>query len=340
VVPFIPFPRSAARPTRCDVAMPTALPHACWICLEPGQVAGAAGNGDADGSSDEDTAGAGAGAGAGADAAAPEAEAGALVRGCACRGDAGFAHLRCLIKLARQDDDRWWSCPTCKQDYYGQVQLGLARARWEPVRDKPADDEERLAAAADLARALQQVEGDFDQALPLLEQCLAEARRAKGDQHRDTLASCNNLATLHFHRKDYGAALPLAEEALAGTARNEGPEHVDTLICMSELSQLHRALGNHDAALPLTLECLAIRRRTLGAANESTIESMNSLATLYAEMGEIRKAIEIFDEELAACRRTLGSEHPNTLTSICMSVCARGRFSSEILSVNLRLCLV
>jgi hypothetical protein len=49
--------------------------------------------------------------------------------GCACRGDSGFGHVACIAKAAQETNDRMWAwCPTCKQRWTGQMELGLARA--------------------------------------------------------------------------------------------------------------------------------------------------------------------------------------------------------------------
>ena len=52
-----------------------------------------------------------------------------LVRGCACRGTSGWAHLQCMVTAAMCNPTSWTDCPTCKQEYTGAVALGLARAR-------------------------------------------------------------------------------------------------------------------------------------------------------------------------------------------------------------------
>lgn len=79
--------------------------------------------------------------------------------GCACRGAAGRAHLRCLVEYAKpeitvSDSWRWRGCPTCKQPYTGPVQLGLARTQWALTRHLPGYDDIRVAAAENLAIAL------------------------------------------------------------------------------------------------------------------------------------------------------------------------------------------
>ena len=98
--------------------------------------------------------------------------------GCACRGSGGLAHLSCLIDAAEYDVHRWTSCPTCLQDFTGEAEVGLARARWEKVRDRPEEDAERLFVANNLAVTLQESAGDNAGALHLLEHILAV--RARG----------------------------------------------------------------------------------------------------------------------------------------------------------------
>jgi hypothetical protein len=68
-----------------------------------------------------------------------------LVRGCACRGTAGFAHVSCLAEQAKilfaefEENNlgakalnerwhRWYTCGLCKQDYHGVVRCALGWA--------------------------------------------------------------------------------------------------------------------------------------------------------------------------------------------------------------------
>ena len=79
--------------------------------------------------------------------------------GCACRGDAGLAHIGCLIQAAASraahgSNAGWWECRTCKQGFTGAIRSGLADEWWMRMRDKPAENEDRLAAAGSLASSL------------------------------------------------------------------------------------------------------------------------------------------------------------------------------------------
>jgi tetratricopeptide (TPR) repeat protein len=267
-------------------------PPACWICYERAFVAEA-----------------------GAHSAGP------LLRACACRGpDASFSHLPCLVKYAGANGTAsrrksWRQCPTCKQDYTGELQLGLARARWELVRGRAVEDGERLEAVDDLARALHDA-GDFDGALPLFEEALAVERRIHGDDHPGTLTSICNLATLHSAMDNDGLALPLYTEALANSRRVLGDEDRATLTVIGNVAAMHSDMGTHGLALPLYKEALAGRRRVLGNAHPHTLHALYNMAILRDNMGEHAAAATLMREALAGRRRVLGEDHPSTQAAI------------------------
>jgi hypothetical protein len=81
--------------------------------------------------------------------------------GCACRGDAGLAHVECRTQDAahrmansKQRDDGWWKCGTCGQNFTGTMQLGLAEAWWSSAQRLPNESEPWSDAANMLAVAL------------------------------------------------------------------------------------------------------------------------------------------------------------------------------------------
>jgi hypothetical protein len=86
--------------------------------------------------------------------------------GCACRGDAGLAHVSCLAEAATHyvkvatasgsDDEfkRWHTCGICGQKFTGAMMTGLANTWWSKVRGRPREDRERFAASHLLSQAL------------------------------------------------------------------------------------------------------------------------------------------------------------------------------------------
>jgi hypothetical protein len=102
--------------------------------------------------------------------------------GCACRGSAGLAHLHCLVEAALHNVESWTTCHVCRQEFTGEADVGLARARWERVRGRPEEDEERLFVANNLAVSLKESAGDNAGALRLMREVLA-VRRRMGEDH-------------------------------------------------------------------------------------------------------------------------------------------------------------
>ena len=75
-----------------------------------------------------------------------------LQSGCACRGDAGLAHVACRVKAAEsqapvKEGCVWWDCQTCKQAFTGAMQRGLAEACLSKVRGREQEEGEWQMAA-------------------------------------------------------------------------------------------------------------------------------------------------------------------------------------------------
>jgi tetratricopeptide (TPR) repeat protein len=211
---------------------------------------------------------------------------------------------------------QWWQCQTCKQDFSGDMQLGLAEAHWETVRALPAEDRARRFAMTLLATALHSCSHNYEAALPLLEECLALNRRVDGDEHRNTLTAIGNLAELHRAMGHLEQALALGTEALAGKRCTLGSEHPSTLDSIDNLACVHQSAENYDLALPLFEEALDARRRTLGDQHAETLTCFHNLAVVRGEMGELAEAMMLLREAVAGFRRVLGGEHPETRQAV------------------------
>jgi tetratricopeptide (TPR) repeat protein len=235
-----------------------------------------------------------------------------LFTGCGCRGSSGLAHISCLVQAATHNVDRWTSCPTCTQDFTGECEIGLARARWEGVRDRPPEDEERLFVANNLAVTLQQAASDSEGAFKLLEEVLEVRRRKLGDEHPDTLDSITNLALHHSEMGNYEAALPLSEEAVAATRRTVGNTHEEAGHAIISLATVHSLMGNYTLARPLHEEALEMRRGLIGAEHLDTMNSMHGLGHCLVNLGECEEGNRLLEETVAIARRMLGEHHPST----------------------------
>lgn len=267
-----------------------------------------------------------------------ETSSGKLMRGCACRGqDAGYAHLTCLVEAALHDQDTWDRCPNCRQDFTGDVRLGLARTRWKGVlaRNLPPEDWERLNAADRFAQALLVCTGDHAGALPLFKEVLAVSRQVDGDDDVNTLISINNLASLYQKMGHHDLALPLFNEALAAQRRTLGKDAADTLRTVSNLAMLLLRKEDFSLSLPLAEEALVARRRTLGPSHVDTLESKHNLGLLRwhmahgkyvsfhaadkhvgpCDLAELKLASTLLREVLDVRLQLLGDEHYLTAES-------------------------
>ena len=174
---------------------------------------------------------------------------------------------------ATHNVESWTTCPTCQQYYTGDADVGLARARWETVCDRPEEDNERLFVANNLAVSLKESAGDNLGALRLMEEVLAIRRRTLGDEDPQTLDSVTNLALQHTEMGNFAFALPLSEEAVAATRRTLGHGHEHSLVSIGSLAALHTSMGSYSLACPLHEEALAARRRTLGEPSVAVLGS-------------------------------------------------------------------
>ena len=121
-----------------------------------------------------------------------------LVRGCACRGTAGFAHVSCLAEQAKilvaevehtnldgKDKmarwKRWAGCSLCEQGYHGVVLCALGWACWKTYLGRPEADMARGMAMSLLGSGLSAVEH--------YEDCLLYTSPSPRDMRRSRMPS-------------------------------------------------------------------------------------------------------------------------------------------------------
>ena len=160
--------------------------------------------------------------------------------GCACRGDSGLAHIACLVRAAvsqqaQRGNGVWQRCQTCKQDYTGAMQTGLAEAWRSRVAGHAAESAERLAAESYLAFSLLH-QGKAVEAEPIFRRVHAVRMRVHGAEHSDTLTTAGNLASSLSNQGKHADAERIQREVLEVQKRVLGPEHPDTLTSATNLA--------------------------------------------------------------------------------------------------------
>ena len=238
-----------------------------------------------------------------------------LLSGCACcreGSSAGWVHVSCVVGVAQHQPLLWLTCPTCQQDFTGELLLQLNLARAEREDDRPEADPERLLALNN--RAAQLVSsGDFLGARPLLEELVAVLRRTCGEGHPETLEACGRLGDLlRHHTGDLVMAQRLLEHAAAGLRRARGAEHEQTLNAAISLALLYNQIGAFAKSRMLHEKAIAVMRRTQPSSLNLHL-AMDGFGLCLAGIGDHVTGLALRDSAVEFARRLLGDAHPTTL---------------------------
>ena len=177
-----------------------------------------------------------------------------LVRMCACRGTAGFAHVSCLAEQAKilieeveennlahkvmnERWQRWSSCSLCKQQYHGVVMGALGWACWKTYVGRSETDNSRLGSMKFLGRSFR------------------DSGRAE-----DELAV--HQATLDTFKRYWQG----------------NDEDQNALDVMSNMAGCYSRLGQHDKCVTMRREIYARRVATLGFSHEESLNEAHCIA--------------------------------------------------------------
>ena len=236
--------------------------------------------------------------------------------GCACCGSAGHGHLRCFVQAAEYNYMSYMRCPTCKQNFTGPVQLGLAQACLQRQVSKPAENETRLAAQSLLALALKHA-GKYEEALSLRREIYWVQRHSLGNNNLSTLISVREVGSLLSHLRRFDEATQLLENAHSGLRRTVGDTDVETLTTVHSMVINLVNQGNFTAAVPILRDSLVGYRLKLGDKHLHTLAVISLSAsvlvladtTTFRELRQAEKlAAEAFDGRLTV----LGVNHEDT----------------------------
>ena len=255
-----------------------------------------------------------------------------LVRGCSCRGTAGFAHVSCLAEQAKilvaeaeennlgdkALDARWWrwtTCSLCEQRYHGVVKCALGWACWKTYVGRPETNWNRSSAMTLLGTGLTAAARHED-ALSVGEAGLAMKRRL-GASEEEILGAQTNLATTYDALGRHEEALRLRRDVYSGHLKLLGEEHSQTILNANNYVLSLLNLQRFEEVKALLRKTLPVTRRVLGENHESTLKARWVYAgVLYKDPGasldDLREAVTTLEETAPIARRVLGCAHPIT----------------------------
>jgi len=150
-----------------------------------------------------------------------------------------------------------------------------------------------------------------------LEVVVVEKRKqVLGDEHPDTLASMQYLATTYWSLGRWSDAEALELVVLEKRKSVLGDDHHDTLIIMGNLAITYLYQGRWKEAEALQVVVMEKSKWLLGEDHPETLRSMGNLADTYRNRGRLDDAEALQLVRLEKSKRLLGDDHPATLITM------------------------
>ncbi|CAH0366736.1 unnamed protein product [Pelagomonas calceolata] len=273
-----------------------------------------------------------------------------LVRGCACRGTSGFAHVSCLAEQAKilvaegEENnlglkakearwERWHTCSLCEQRYHGVVLCALGWACWKTYVEREKTDCHRFHAMAILGSGLRaaftlgspqkEKEKFSKEALRVFEAQLSELqtlhKKAKVELQLNTMmniAAC--YADLRWHEKSLSMKREMYYKAEAFNYPFEGRLQIAINLANSLI-----VLGHHAEAKSFLRQTIDMAIGVLGPTAKLNHVRVLTLRAILgnvcfrsaASREDVAEAERIIADVLKNERRVLGPAHPETLST-------------------------
>jgi tetratricopeptide (TPR) repeat protein len=269
---------------------------------------------------------------------------------CACRGDAGLAHVACRIKAAEHSvrrtgkHDAWVKCTTCNQLFTGATTLGLTSERWRHVQRAPETVPERVDAALELGDTLGSVR-KFAEAESILRYALALATRAWASDSAMVSDALNSLAAVLGVQGKHAEAEALLKQRQVQRTRLHGSDSAAQMSTASSRATSLVHQGKYSEALAILRKCLAFHKRVDGTEHRNTLNCASSVGDLLGRMGEVEEGDALYLEYFPIITRVFGPDHTQTLRAVkghAMCIGMSGRYDEaeamlvEIIAVHKR----
>ena len=253
-----------------------------------------------------------------------------LVRGCSCRGGAGFAHLSCLVDQAKilvagaEEKNlgpgaldagmaRWYSCSLCKQWYHGVVFCALGWACWKTYVGRLETDQVRGMAMNVLGNGLFAAKHHED-AMSVQDAELSLLRRVGAPEDRILTVQCNLSSTYSMLGRTE-EALRMRRDVYSGTLKVLGEEHEVTFTAAGNYASILLCVKHFDEAKSLLLKTMPVARRVLGESDDTMLRMRWNYAMVLfkapsATLDDLREAVTTLEDATRIARRVLGGAHP------------------------------
>jgi hypothetical protein len=266
--------------------------------------------------------------------------------GCACRGDAGLAHVECRILAAEHKETSsgdvfgWITCSTCGQSFNGPMALGLAKEHYRRVNGRPTKQAEWTVAAVSLAQSLTNSDLDAQAEAVCRDTRATFARMGLHLTAGQDVSLRYNLARALANQRKDAEAQVLFEACLREFERQLGPDDSVKMDCSMALSDIFTRQHKHAEADAILQDVLERSKRVFGPDGVETLQCGARIGASLFQQNNNNDAIILFKDLLPRVQRVLGPDHPlflgaTTDYGLCYMSCKRYAEAELILVHNL-----
>ncbi len=137
--------------------------------------------------------------------------------------------------------------------------------------------------------------GDYDQALPIIEEARRLSAMSLGERHPTTIQSLHLLAGVYDAVRPVHEALPLHLEVMARRRDVLGEDHPRTLTAMMDTAVAYLHSDNETEAIRLLEEALPALQTKLGDKHGASIQCMIHLGYAYLIADEPKEALTLLE---------------------------------------------
>ncbi|MET0556055.1 MAG: serine/threonine-protein kinase [Vicinamibacteria bacterium] len=152
---------------------------------------------------------------------------------------------------------------------------------------------------ANLAGAVADFDGDYDEADALAQDVLRRERATFGPEHTEVARALDNRAAVLLGKGDAVAAEAYHREASAMWRRLFGPEHPNLALSLSGLALARQQQGDDAGADALDRRALAMTRKLVGERTPQAASVLSNLGRALLGQGRLAEAEESFREAVA-----------------------------------------
>lgn len=175
-----------------------------------------------------------------------------------------------------------------------------------PTLRKNGTNQALLGTAINNLGALYFWLGDYQKALPILQEGLAIRLAAVGPDHPDVANSYLDIGSTEFRLGDADGAIEDVSNAIAIRTGKLGAAHPETLAAKATLGVILESQGRTDEAMEILKQVVAEARTALGQAHPELAQYEDDYANVLASKKSFEEARKVEAESLSIRGRVFG----------------------------------